>query len=124
MPAINPKYGHSGNKLWHREKIEKILGHSLPPKAEVHHRNGSSNSNDNLIVCENRAYHTLIEMRERAYRATGDSNKRKCVFCFEWDSTMNMTKRVRNHAIHQQNYHHDACRRKYEREHYARTKKK
>lgn len=76
----------------HRYKVESILGKKLPRHAVVHHRDGNkkNNENYNLVVCENDRYHKFIELRESAYRATGDVNKRKCVFCQGYDSISNM----------------------------------
>ena len=79
-------------KKEHRIKIEILLNRKLKSWNQIHHRdgNGFNNSNDNLIVCENSAYHKLIERREKAYRITGDPTKRRCWFCKQWDNINNM----------------------------------
>lgn len=81
----------------HRLIIEKIIGRILKPFNIVHHRDkdGFNNDNNNFIVCENEAYHNLIETRESAYRATKDSNKRTCVICGQYDSLDNLREKKR-----------------------------
>lgn len=80
------KYSYRGGDNEHRRVVERILEHPLPPKAEVHHRDGNGKNNDpnNLVVCEDRAYHRLLHLREEAYRATGNPNARRCMFCSKW----------------------------------------
>src|SRR4030095_13912977 len=76
----------------HRHKVEHILGKPLQQTAVVHHRDGDglNNENENLIVCENRAYHDFIEIRQRAYRACGNANWRRCNYCKKYDDVINL----------------------------------
>ena len=63
---------------------EKALGRKLPPHAEIHHFNGikHDNRNGNLVICNNRAYHGLLESRTRVYLAGGRPGKHKiCSHC-------------------------------------------
>ncbi len=82
----------NGSVLEHRAIAEKILGKPLPQKAILHHFNGvrSGNVPENLVICENRAYHSLLHQRQRAYFATGNANSRKCCFCGEYDLPENL----------------------------------
>lgn len=66
---------------------EAALGHRLPRGAVVHHinQNPVDNRPRNLVLCENRAYHLLLHARLRAIRATGDPNRRPCVFCGRYE---------------------------------------
>lgn len=75
------------NKRGYVIKVERILGHELPQQAVVHHVDGNRNNNENtnLVVCQDQAYHLYLHVRTRAYKATGDVNKRQCQFCNEWD---------------------------------------
>lgn len=71
---------------------EKVLGRSLPTKAVIHHanENGLDNSNSNLVICPDEAYHNLLHTRLRAYKATGNAGNRKCLLCGLWDLPENM----------------------------------
>ena len=57
---------------------EEVLGKPLPPKTVVHHVNGdiADNRKENLVICENQAYHLLLHRRKRyaEYRAKGLSH--------------------------------------------------
>lgn len=61
-------------KFEHIVIAEKVLGKPLPAGAEIHHVNEikSDNRNQNLVICENHAYHMLIHARTRVVRAGGD----------------------------------------------------
>lgn len=66
---------------------EDALGHYLSKTAIVHHvnLNRQDDRRNNLVVCQDAAYHVLLHTRLRAYLATGDPNKRRCVLCKKWD---------------------------------------
>lgn len=65
---------------------EKAFGKSLPPNTQVHHVNEDTldNQNDNLVICENNAYHQLLHQRKKAFSSTGDANSKRCTICGEW----------------------------------------
>ena len=94
---------------------ENVLGKPLPSGAIVHHVDGNmrNNSNDNLVICPDRAYHNMLHARQRALDATGDANKRKCTICGEYDDAENMY--VNRTARHRE------CHLAYERNRRART---
>lgn len=96
---------------------EKVLGKHLPLKAEPHHVDGNrpNNVNQNLVICQNRAYHMLLERRTRALKACGYASWQKCKYCHEYDDPINLNING--------NYHKQ-CQAKYQRERYARKRSK
>ena len=73
----------------HRVLIETLRGLHLPQNAEIHHVNGNGRDNrhSNLVVCQDRAYHWLLERRTRALKACGDAGAIRCNYCKEYDSS-------------------------------------
>lgn len=109
-------YKNSVNGKAHRVAAELALGKKIPKGAEVHHFNGGIDGP--IVICQDRAYHRLIEIRTLAKAVTGDFNKRKCKFCKKWDIQENMVpdrKQINS-------FSHRVCVRKYEREGYHRRK--
>ncbi len=76
---------------------ENALGKPLPKKVVVHHHNTKQ-----LVICENQSYHMLIHRRQRALKACGHANWRKCRFCKEYDDPCNL-------IIHPNYVHHRKC---------------
>jgi hypothetical protein len=67
-------YRHVEGKRIHVLRAEKALGRSLPPKAVVHHADGSMSDDAPLVICENQAYHRLLHARMNIQRAGGNPN--------------------------------------------------
>lgn len=76
----------------HTVIAEKVLGKKLPPKAEIHHvdGNGLNNQNSNLVICEDHAYHELVDRRARALKVCGYVHYCKCCYCKLWDHPDNI----------------------------------
>lgn len=73
-----------GYVLEHLLVAERALGHALPERAVVHHVNDvrHENGDDNLVICEDQAYHMLIHARRRIVRLGGDPRREKvCGTC-------------------------------------------
>lgn len=82
-PVKEGFYRKKGFKLEHVLIAEAVLGRPLPPRAEVHHVDGNTlnNANNNLVICEGRAYHSMLHARLRVVQAGGDPNTQKVCNC-------------------------------------------
>jgi hypothetical protein len=81
-------FGAEGRRFKHIVICEEVLGKPLPPKAEVHHvdENKGNNKNNNLVICQDSAYHKLLHQRMRALKACGHADWLKCTCCKQYDS--------------------------------------
>ena len=61
-------------KRLHQARAEAALGRPLPPKAVVHHADGSKNDNAPLVICQDQRYHGLLHSRMRVKAAGGNPN--------------------------------------------------
>jgi hypothetical protein len=77
---------------------EKALGKYLPPKACVHHHGPTENQC--LVICQDQAYHMLLEQRTRAYNACGHASWRKCWVCQQYDAPENLNISKLNAVYH------------------------
>ena len=93
--------------------VESILGYCLPDGVQVHHVDGdsSNNSNENLVVCPNQAYHHLLHRRTKALEECGNANWRKCNICKKYDDPKNLQIRADGHTPR-----HSSCRNRLYRE--------
>lgn len=66
----------------HRLRAERALGRPLPAGVEVHHVDGTKNPRSPLVICQDKAYHLLLHVRQRVLRAGGNPNTDKlCSRC-------------------------------------------
>ena len=104
----------NGWVLEHLFVTEKVLGHALPKGAQIHHvdGDGTNNSNNNLVICQDQSYHKLLHMRIKAIESCGNPNFRKCLYCKIWDDPKNLaiyySKRTNKGA------QHNKCRNEYQ----------
>lgn len=96
---------------------EKILGKYLPDKAVVHHVDGnpSNNNPNNLVICENSAYHLFLHRKIRAKKECGNANWRKCKYCKQYDDPENL-------YIDKTTAHHRSCQNEFQRKKYKAKK--
>lgn len=76
--------GTSGKdaKFVHRMRAEAALGKPLPPKAIVHHADGSRRADAPLVICQDQAYHKLLHSRADVLKRGGNPNtQRWCGGC-------------------------------------------
>jgi len=71
---------------------ENVLGKPILKCTPIHHidRTPANNKNNNLVICENKAYHGLLHQRQRAYDACGNPHWRKCCICKKYDDPANL----------------------------------
>ena len=89
--------------------VEEVLGKRLPKGSVVHHNdeNPNNDNHENLVVCENRAYHLLLHRRISAFKNSGHPNWRKCSYCGQYDNPDKLYISPRNNARHR------SCAKKY-----------
>lgn len=117
VPPDHPRARGNGYIYEYRLIAERALGRPLPQRVNVHHRNGdpADSRPENLVICEDVAYHRIIEARERAYRATGSADALRCEFCGEYDYVENLVTRPRRGTKVRPHAHHRDCRNAYRR---------
>src|SRR5574343_38254 len=84
---------HNGKQTrLYRKIVEDILGYPLPLNAVVHHVDGNikNNEKNNLVVCQNHAYHRMIHARATALKECGHPHWRKCKYCHKYDDPNNL----------------------------------
>lgn len=80
----HPKASPVGQVSEHVVVAEAAFGKYLPDGAVIHHVNGNPRDNrpSNLVICQDSAYHSLLHLRQRIYRAGGNPNThRLCCHC-------------------------------------------
>lgn len=102
---------------------EKALGKPLPKKAIVHHVNEdpSIDSNKNLVICQDQAYHMLIHARTRIVMVGGCPSLHK--ICSDCKQLKNRSEFANYKRTWDQKYHLCfGCSRKRNNDYYARKK--
>lgn len=105
----------NGRKVFEHVLIaERALGHPLPAGAVVHHANGirADNRRENLVICQNKAYHNLLHARMRARDTTGNPNSKRCRHCGMYDNQEAMRTYEKKRGCGTFVYSHPECDRK------------
>ena len=116
----HPKANRGGYVFEHILICEKALGKYLPLLSEPHHFDGNkaNNVNGNLVICQDRAYHMLLEQRTRALKRCGHADWRKCCFCKRYDEPGKLiVSGPRKNRIY-----HRSCENDYQRDNHEKRK--
>lgn len=109
MPE-HPGADQKGYVKEHRLICEQALGKPLPYGSVPHHidGDGTNNSHDNLVLCQDTAYHKLIHRRTSALKECGNADWLKCRYCGRYDSPDNIKESSGW-------FHHNGCVNEYNR---------
>lgn len=90
------------SKLEHIAVAEKALGRLLPPGVVIHHvdENKQNNQPNNLVICQDNAYHKYLHMRLNAWKACGNADWRKCPYCHQYDDPANIRGEKSGRFVH------------------------
>lgn len=82
VTKLHRQTGTRGQYL-HRVLAARALGKPLTRGVEVHHVDGDiSSMRPRLVICQDKAYHKMLHVRERVVRAGGNPNaERICSSC-------------------------------------------
>lgn len=94
----HPRAMANGYVFNHILIAERAMGKYISKKIEVHHVNNdkTNDSPNNLVVCNDHSYHTLLHQRKRAFDACSNANHEKCSICGKYDEPANLIKQKKN----------------------------
>jgi hypothetical protein len=118
----HPRATANGFVYEHVLVAEKVLGRYMPDGAEVHHvdANKRNNANENLVICQDHAFHLLLHQRQRALDACGNASWLQCCYCHKHDEPNRLTSAKSGSTGRR--YYHPACAAQYVRERKARIR--
>lgn len=81
----HPRADIHGYVAKHILDAEQAMGKPLNLPHVVHHH-----TPDQLVICEDQAYHLFLHQRTRAYKACGHANWLRCKYCKQYDAPENL----------------------------------
>ena len=108
----HPRANQDGYVREHIPMAEKALGKPLPPEAVIHHH-----TPEQLVICQDQAYHMLLHQRQRALKACGHVSWRKCWICKKYDPPEKLI--IWGNVVH-----HKVCNSEYRKNKYRLNKEK
>ena len=109
LVAAHHRANHMGYVREHVLLAERALGRPLGREHPVHHVDGqpAANRGGNLVICQDQAYHMLLEQRTRALLACGDADALRCQRCKQYD-------RQEDISVAGRSVYHRSCAAKYQ----------
>jgi hypothetical protein len=92
----HPKATKAGYVRSHRLRAEKALGRILPDKVPIHHHDVQQ-----IVICEDQAYHMILHQRTRALKVCGHARWRKCWICQQYGPPDEVILRGKVGCVHQ-----------------------
>ena len=113
----HPQADSRGRVYEHVLVASRALGKPLSAGTIVHHIDDDRQRNvsNNLVICQDRAYHNLIHGRCKAYRATGNANAARCGLCGRWGLPNDPRFNLHIHASGKRQGVHRTCKKVYDR---------
>lgn len=110
----HPRSDINGYVKEHILIVESIFGGSLPSGSSIHHVNEirSDNRPENLVLCQDEAYHHLLHDRMKAKKECENASWRKCHYCKQYDDPIRL-------SLNGSSAYHQKCANSYSRERYA-----
>ncbi len=105
---------HNGHVFEHRLIAEAALGKRLAKPAVIHHHRRDDPRA--IVICQDDAYHVLLEYRTRALRESGHADWWRCKYCKEWDDPARMRRVSAGCRVVRYHRYHRVCHNRHQRE--------
>ena len=117
---VGPVYNYKKNKKDIKTHIKKLLDRDTLDGVFLHHIDGNKKNKvpENVVVCPDAAYHSLLVQRFRAYEACGNADWIKCTYCKKYDDHRNLyQKKVKTNFRPNENFYrfHKDCQLEFQR---------
>jgi|SRR5882672_879916 len=109
------------NKKDIKTYVKELLNRTSLEGVVLHYVDGNNSNRvpENVVVCPDHAYHSLLVQRTRAYEACGNADWIKCNICKQYDDPKNLyQKKSETTTTPDEGFYrfHEGCQRKAQRE--------